>query len=332
MNNDDYLKMYNEAFASSNDIPNLIALDNRGDFEFREEDNKHIHLLLGGGAASRAGVGVATLNDGVKVEPDWRKRGKMYPDVIGCDRDVGTNDIDDDIPDLIPIDESSDDEFDDNLLSCRAILQFHQIYKHESALPLKNTCDLTDGDYDERNDKQGKIESGVKEKFIRLLDGGAASDGAGGAAARLNDGVRMEADCRKKGNMYHGVIGYDLGNSTYDIDYYSKMKFAEDQCSLDFSTSYDDMNCEKPRFGIPPAKKPKEMHEDNVNYNSCTNNTVRFSHYWLMIPFFINKYSEYFYCLYQDYQDLKSPNLNPNSNPNHNRDPVPNPNPNPSLN
>ena len=211
-------------------------------------DEKLIRPL--GGSPKKA----AKLEEGDKVEANYRGKGKWFKGKIARDRRDGTFDIDyDDGEKELRVDEAlvrAVDGGGGGGFSPRAPVggrsdavieegsKVEANYKGKGKYyPGKITRDRRDGTFDIAYD-DGEVESRVDEKMIRLR--GASSDlrngrdlsaavaGKSGSPSlglklnlppRMDVGDKVEADYRGKGKYYTGKIVRDRQDGTFDIDY-----------------------------------------------------------------------------------------------------------------
>ena len=178
------------------------------------------------------------LEEGMKVEANYRGRGKYFPGKIRRDRGDGTYDIDyDDGESELRVDPQYIRVLDRSPVaaaSTRSRARVEEGAKIEANYRAKGKWypgrirrDRGDGTFDIDYD-DGETESRVKEEFIRLLDGGAstATRGSPGPAIRssnsngtFSEGAKVEGNYRGRGKWYPARIKRDRGDGTYDIDY-----------------------------------------------------------------------------------------------------------------
>ena len=162
----------------------------------------------GGGGSDR-------LEEGDKVEADYRGRGKFYPGKISRDRGDDTYDI------------SYDDGERETRVAKRLIRKLdggssggrlregdriEADYRGRGKFyPGKITRDRGDDTYDIDYD-DGERETRVAKRLIRSKDGGGGDD-------KLREGDLVEARYRGREKYYKGKISRDRGDGTYDIAY-----------------------------------------------------------------------------------------------------------------
>src|SRR6185312_15538209 len=221
--------------------------DGESESRVKEEDIRSLEAKsdhrdrspLGGGRGSSR----VKLSEGMKVEANYRGKGKYYPGRIRRDRGDGTYDIDYDDgetesrvkeEDIRSLEAKSDHRDRSPLGGGRGSskvklsegMKVEANYRGKGKYyPGRIRRDRGDGTYDIDYD-DGETESRVKEEDIRSLE--AKSDhrdrsplggGRGSSRVKLSEGMKVEANYRGKGKYYPGRIRRDRGDGTYDIDY-----------------------------------------------------------------------------------------------------------------
>ena len=180
-----------------------------------------------GGSSSPRSKPTSRIEEGDKVEADYKGKGRYYPGKITRDRRDGTYDIDYD-------DGEKETRVDEKLIrplggspkksSAGKLEEGDKVeadYKGKGRYyPGKITRDRRDGSYDIDYD-DGEKETRVDEKLIRLIGGGSASgeSKSSSSGGRLEEGDKVEADYKGKGRYYPGKITRDRRDGSYDIDY-----------------------------------------------------------------------------------------------------------------
>jgi hypothetical protein len=176
------------------------------------------------------------LEEGDKVEGNYRGRGKFYPGRISRDRGDGTYDIDYDDGEKETRVAEADIRSRETSRASRGTSdssgQFVEGTRVESNYrgrgkfyPGKISRIRDDGTYDVAYD-DGESEMCVPTAWIRSLAAAGAN-----VKVRLFEGSAVEGNYRGKGKWYKGKIVRDRGDGTFDIDYYDgekEMRVPED--------------------------------------------------------------------------------------------------------
>ena len=167
------------------------------------------------------------LEEGMKVEADYKGKGKYYKGKITRVRQDGTFDIKYDDGDVefgkreSEIRSLEDDRRDRDRDSPRRGkleegMKVEADYKGKGKYYKgKISRDNRDGTFDIKYD-DGDEEFGKRESQIRSLEGSSRS-GSGGS--RLEEGMKVEANYKGKGRYYKGKIARDNRDGTFDITY-----------------------------------------------------------------------------------------------------------------
>ena len=230
--------------------PGVISRDRRdGTFDIDYDDGeketrveeRNIRLIGGGGQArspSRdVGGAGGRVEEGAKIEGNYRGRGRYYPGVISRDRRDGTFDIDYDDGEK----ETRVEERNIRVVGGGGLARspsrdvggaggrveegakIEGNYRGRGRYyPGVISRDRRDGTFDIDYD-DGEKETRVEERNIRLIGGGglarSPSRDVGGAGGRVEEGAKIEGNYRGRGRYYPGVISRDRRDGTFDIDY-----------------------------------------------------------------------------------------------------------------
>ena len=186
-------------------------------------DRDLIRLRDAPSSPSRSGGG--RLEEGAKVEGNYRGRGRWYPGVIGRERANGTFDIHYDDGekelgvdrDLIRLRDapSSPSRSGGGRLEEGAKVEGN--YRGRGRwYPGVIGRERANGTFDIHYD-DGEKELGVDRDLIRLRDAPSSPSRSGGG--RLEEGAKVEGNYRGRGRWYPGVIGRERANGTFDIHY-----------------------------------------------------------------------------------------------------------------
>jgi hypothetical protein len=179
------------------------------------------------GGQSRSPVRKPRLEEGSKVEANYRGRGRFFPGKIRRDRGDGTFDIDfDDGESELRVKEADIRLLENHSRSSpirRSQTRLEEGMKVEGNnrgrgrfFPGRIKRDRGDGTYDiDYND--GEQESRVKEEDIRALGGGSTN--TNGASGKFNEGAKVEGNYRGKGKWCDARIKRVVSDKTYDLDY-----------------------------------------------------------------------------------------------------------------
>jgi len=219
-------------------FPGKISID-RGDgtYDISYDDGERetrvraelIRPLGGGLDAVRSPSRSARLEEGMKVEADYRGRGRYFPGKISIDRGDGTYDISYDDgeretrvrAELIRPLGGGLDAVRSPSRSARLEegMKVEADYRGRGRyFPGKISIDRGDGTYDISYD-DGERETRVRAELIRPLGGGLDAVRSPSRSARLEEGMKVEADYRGRGRYFPGKISIDRGDGTYDISY-----------------------------------------------------------------------------------------------------------------
>jgi hypothetical protein len=185
--------------------------------------------VLGRGAQRGSPARKARLEEGSKVEANYRGRGKFFPGRIRRDRGDGTFDIDyDDGESELKVKEADIRLLENHSRSSpsrpnRSRTRLEEGMKVEGNyrargrfFPGRIKRDRGDGTYDIDYD-DGEQESRVKEEDIRVLGGGSTT--TNGVSGKFNEGAKVEGNYRSKGKWYAARIKRVVSDKTYDLDY-----------------------------------------------------------------------------------------------------------------
>jgi hypothetical protein len=186
--------------------------------------------LLDDDGAGR-GVGKkARLEEGSKVEANYRGRGKWYPGKISKERSDGTFDVTYDdgesemrvTEDMIRL--AGRDSVDDRS-TIRQRSRFDEGDKVEidfkgrgKFYPGKIAKERSDGTYDVDFD-DGESETRVPADRIRLRSGNSRHDSPVRSKGKLEEGMRVEANFQDRGHWLPGKVVKERSDGTYDVDY-----------------------------------------------------------------------------------------------------------------
>jgi uncharacterized protein (DUF427 family) len=205
------------------------------------------------------------LEEGMKIEANYRGKGRYFPGRIKKDRLDGTYDIDYDDGEQ----ESRVKEADIRVLESHLTPRQNQSIEEGSRIeanyrgrgrffPGKIRRNRGDGTYDIDYD-DGESELKVKESDIRLVKKGKLESSS--SKLRLEEGMKVEANYRCRGRFFPGKIRRDRGDGTFDIDYddgESELKVKE--------TDIRPLQVESPRERVPSNNNFKEGMKVEVNY------------------------------------------------------------------
>jgi hypothetical protein len=171
------------------------------------------------------------LEEGMKVEGNYKGKGKWFPGKIRRDRGDGTYDINYDdgetevrvSEDMVrPIETTSARHQSPNRRSAHPRLEegmkVEANYRGRGKFFAgKIRKDRGDGTFD-IDYEDGESELRVKEEEIRVLRGGAQRVSPA-RKARLEEGAKVEANFLYRGRFFPGKIQRDRGDGTFDIDF-----------------------------------------------------------------------------------------------------------------
>ena len=166
----------------------------------------------------------AKLQEGAKVEANYRGRGKWYPGKIVRDRFDGTFDVDYEDgeketrvdKDLIRLRDAGASSSSSSKARLEEGAKVEANYRGRGKFyPGKITRVRANGTFDVDYD-DGEKELGLTEDLIRLRDGGVSSSSS---RAKLEEGAKVEANYRGRGKWYPGKIVRDRFDGTFDVDY-----------------------------------------------------------------------------------------------------------------
>jgi hypothetical protein len=160
------------------------------------------------GGQSRSPVRKPRLEEGSKVEANYRGRGRFFPGKIRRDRGDGTFDIDFDGESELRVKEA-DIRLLENHSRSSPIRRSQTRLEEGMKVEGNGTYDI---DYDD-----GEQESRVKEEDIRALGGGSTN--TNGASGKFNEGAKVEGNYRGKGKWYDARIKRVVSDKTHDLDY-----------------------------------------------------------------------------------------------------------------
>ena len=168
----------------------------------------------------------ARIEEGSKVEANYRGKGKWFPGKVKRDRGDGTFDIDYD-------DGESETRVDEALIRLKESVRSSAERKPRIEEGSKVEANYrgkgkwysgkvkqirSDGTMDINYD-DGESETRVEPDLVRLLGAPARSLSPPARKARIEEGSKVEANYRGKGKWFPGKVKRDRGDGTFDIDY-----------------------------------------------------------------------------------------------------------------
>ena len=171
------------------------------------------------------------IEDGSKVEGNYRGKGKWYPGKITRDRRDGTFDISyEDGESETRVEESmirliggaSSSRFRDDEVSNEKLLEGAKVeakYKGKDKLYKGRISRVRlNGTYDVEYE-DGEKEIGVARSLIFPIGSSGGDRGTSRESGRIEEGSKVEGNYRGKGKWYAGKITRDRGDRTFDIAY-----------------------------------------------------------------------------------------------------------------